>query len=80
MAEQTSWWGRMLATVSREYERRVRAASLVTEYGAAHQGHQSHDDDQAEAAEIINVPRGARLRPAHYTADEPAGPEAPAAH
>jgi hypothetical protein len=64
MAEQTSWWGRMLATVSREYERRIRAASLLTEYGVAHGSAHSNEDDEGEAAEIVNLPRGSRLRPA----------------
>lgn len=58
MADQQSWWARMLAVVSREYERRIRKASLVTEYGAAHGSHHDHDD--GEAAEIMNLPRGSR--------------------
>nr|WP_044200619.1 hypothetical protein [Oscillochloris trichoides] len=67
MAQQ-SLWKRMLAAVNREYERRIRAASLVTEYGAGH-GHGHHDDhhadhheeeDDGEAAEILNVPLGTR--------------------
>ena len=53
--------------VFREYDRRIRRASLITEYGAAHHGH-AHGDHAAEAhaehahdegdAEIVNVPRG----------------------
>lgn len=66
MAGQTSWWGRMLAVVDREYERRIRAASLVTEYGASHGAH--HDDD-GDAAEIMNIPRGSR-RPTFYAGDD----------
>lgn len=69
MAEQ-SWWRRSLAAINREYERRIRRASQVTEYGA----HTHHDDD--EAAAIINVPRGTRLaRPAPQV--EPAPPGEP---
>ena len=51
--------------VYKEYDRRIKRASLVTEYGAAHHGH-GHDDHAEEAAheehseesEIVNVPRG----------------------
>lgn len=71
MAEPTVWQ-RFLAAVNREYERRVRAASLVTEYGAD----QHHHDDAAEedAAVIVNIPRGTR-RP-----QPPAEPAADAEH
>ncbi len=45
MAEQP-WWQRLIGVIDREYDRRIRAASLVTEYGASHGGHghggQSH--------------------------------------
>lgn len=64
MAEQ-SFWQRLLSTVERTYERRIRAASLVQEYGAAHAEHH-HEDDEAEVAVIANVPRGTRLG-AHAT-------------
>jgi hypothetical protein len=61
MTEQRGWWGRMLAGVNREYERRIRAASLVTEYGAGHHGAgHHHEEDDAGGAEIVNLPRGAR--------------------
>lgn len=54
--------------VFKEYDRRIKRASLITEYGAAHHGH-GHDDatdedaahagdDHAEESEIVNVPRG----------------------
>ena len=58
MTTQTPW-RRLLAAVEREYERRIRAASLVTEYGAQHAVHEDADD--GEAAVIANVPRGTRL-------------------
>jgi hypothetical protein len=80
MAEPTSWWGRMLAAVSREYERRIRAASLVTEYGAAHGSHHSHDDDDGDAAEIVNLPRGSRLRPTFHAENDAAGHEESHSH
>ncbi|MFV9506167.1 MAG: hypothetical protein AB4911_16570 [Oscillochloridaceae bacterium umkhey_bin13] len=73
MAEQ-SLWRRMVAAVEREYERRIRAASLVTEYGASHHDHHHTSDhqptghteteidqDDGEFAEIVNVPKGTRL-------------------
>ncbi|MBX0326815.1 hypothetical protein K2Z83_03850 [Oscillochloris sp. ZM17-4] len=69
MAERDGWLGRLRAVVEREYERRIRAASLVTEYGVGHGAHQSHDDD--DGAEILNLPRGAR-RPALHHEDTPA--------
>lgn len=48
--------------VFREYDRRIKRASLITEYGAAHHAH-AHDEHAEEAhdegdAEIVNVPRG----------------------
>lgn len=59
MAE-LSVWRRLLSAVERTYERRIRAASLVQEYGATHGAH--HDEDEgAEVAVIANVPRGTRL-------------------
>ena len=58
--------------IYKEYDRRVKRASLITEYGASHH-HDAHDDhadhgdhaaemhDDAEAAEIVNLPRGAPI-------------------
>ncbi len=71
MADQPGWWGRMLAAFGREYERRIRAASLVTEYGAAHGAHHHEDADEGAAA-IMNLPRGAR-RPEFARQGESAG-------
>jgi len=64
--------------VFKEYDRRIKRASLITEYGAAqHNDHGvEHEDDAhehedgAEEAEIVNVPRGTPV-----VASEPA-PEA----
>lgn len=56
-----SWWQRAIAAINREYERRIRRASLVTEYGANHHGHDHDDHEDGEAAAIMNVPRGTRL-------------------
>lgn len=58
MAERNAW-RRLIAAVEHEYERRVRAASLVTQYGAAHPQHQ--DEPEGEVAAIANLPRGTRL-------------------
>jgi hypothetical protein len=62
MAQQ-SWWRRFVTTIEHEYDRRIRAASLVTEYGAAHHGHGHEDaEDEDDQAEIINLPKGTPLR------------------
>lgn len=84
MSEQ-SWWQRAISAINREYDRRIRRASLVSEYGAGHHGH-SHADhdgpsyaehDDGEVAAIMNVPKGTRIgRP---TPPEPTpDPEHPA--
>lgn len=49
--------------VYKEYDRRVRRASLIKEYGVAHhqdQAGESHavEDDAGDDAEIANVPPG----------------------
>jgi hypothetical protein len=56
-------WKTISNAIYREYDRRIKRASLITEYGAAH--HAAHDDahgddghEEAEEAEIANVPRG----------------------
>ena len=59
-----SLWTSISKVVYKEYDRRIKRASLITEYGAAH--HDDHavahaDDaheDEADEAEIVNVPRG----------------------
>jgi hypothetical protein len=72
---QQSWWRRAIAAVNREYDRRIRRASLVTEYGADHHGHAHTAADHAapaglvhpeadhddDAAEIVNLPKGTPL-------------------
>ncbi len=56
-----SFWKTISDAIYKEYDRRIRRASLITEYGA-HDHHDDHaDDSHAEAedeAEIVNVPRG----------------------
>jgi hypothetical protein len=56
-------WKTISNALYKEYDRRIKRASLITEYGAAH--HAGHGDahaddahDHAEAAEIVNIPRG----------------------
>ena len=70
------WFTAFTTAIGNEYERRIRAASEVTEYGLGH-GHDvhvadhRHDADRSDAdtedlqeeevAEIVNIPRGTRL-------------------
>jgi len=56
-------WKTISNALYKEYDRRIKRASLITEYGAAH--HDSHVDAHAddahedvEEAEIVNIPRG----------------------
>lgn len=51
--------------IYREYDRRIKRASVITEYGAHHHAHDDHAADEhaeehaeGEEAEIVNVPRG----------------------
>ena len=62
----------LVRAMNREYDRRIKRASLVTEYGMAHHHHDDTDQaphadavnedaghtDDEEQAEIVNVPRG----------------------
>ena len=62
--------------VFREYDRRIKRASLITEYGATRHGHHEDHDERAEfehgdehaddGAEIVNVPRGTPVEPAKH--------------
>jgi len=55
-------WRTISNALYREYDRRIKRASLITEYGAAH--HDAHADaahEDAEEAEIVNIPRGTRV-------------------
>ncbi len=80
MSEQ-SWWQRTFAAITREYERRIRRASLVTDYGVPH--HDDHGaptqpaDDEAEAAEIVNLPKGTPLGRHSRSEPSPQSPEPP---
>ncbi|WP_322821384.1 hypothetical protein [Chloroflexus sp.] len=68
MAEQ-SWWQRLVAAVEREYERRIRRASLLGEFKPADDHHHAqvsaastpdHAADEEEAV-VVNVPRGTKI-------------------
>ena len=78
MAEQ-NLWRRLVAAIDREYERRVRAASLVSEYGAAHHAGGAVEAAEGEAAVIANVPRGTRLARPPASPEPPEAPEPPTA-
>lgn len=54
-----SWFQRLVEAINRAYERRVRRASLVTEYGAGHA--HADEEDEDEGVEIVNVPRGTNV-------------------
>jgi len=65
--------------IYKEYDRRIKRASLITEYGAAHHhgaddhtdaAHAAEEHDEADEAEIVNLPRGAPLA----APDEPPAP------
>ena len=75
------FWKTISNAIYREYDRRIKRASLITEYGAAH--HAEHDDaqadraheqaEEAEEAEIANIPRGTPVASAE--ASEPPATE-----
>lgn len=68
MSEQ-SWWQRLVAAIEREYDRRIRRASLLGEFKPAddhhHHGHGNEPSHTGHAEEdeavIVNVPRGTRI-------------------
>ncbi|NWG22774.1 MAG: hypothetical protein HXY39_20915 [Chloroflexi bacterium] len=55
--------------VYREYDRRIKRASLITEYGATH--HHGHEEDEDAGVEmaIVNLPPGAAIDEPHPVAD-----------
>ncbi len=68
MSEQ-SWWQRIRAAIEREYERRIRRASLLEEFSPATDHHHHHGQhaepgqpaEEEDGAVIVNVPRGTRI-------------------
>jgi hypothetical protein len=77
-------WKTISNALYKEYDRRIKRASLITEYGTAHHDSQAdahaddayHEHEDAEEAEIVNIPRGtpvavqAESQPAEVPADE----------
>ena len=74
-------WKTISNALYKEYDRRIKRASLITEYGAAHHGGHgdAHADDaheDVEEADIVNIPRGtpvaaqAEEQPADTPADD----------
>jgi len=51
------WLDRTIAVIQREYDRRIRRASQITEYGTQHDDQHNQDEDDG-AVEIVNLPRG----------------------
>ena len=69
-------WRAISNALYREYDRRIKRASLITEYGAAH--HDAHADDthdqgheDAEEAEIVNIPRGTPVATGEDVIEQP---------
>ena len=73
-------WKTISNALYKEYDRRIKRASLITEYGAAHHAHHgdahadsTHDEahEDAEEAQIANIPRGTPVvaHPAEHPAD-----------
>ncbi len=69
-------WKTISNALYKEYDRRIKRASLITEYGAAH--HSSHSDthaeglhEDAEEAEIVNIPRGTLVAASAELAERP---------
>jgi hypothetical protein len=64
--------------IYKEYDRRIRRASLIKEYGAAHhhagEEHEAEEHEAEDEAEIANVPRGTPIA-AHPPADPHAAHE-----
>lgn len=56
-----NWFNRTVAAIGREYDRRIRRASQITEYGDHHEQPNDHDEDDG-AVEIVNLPRGVAVQ------------------
>lgn len=56
-----NWFTRISSAIYREYDRRIKRASLIAEYGT-HHDHSSHGESEDDGEiEIVNMPRGAVL-------------------
>ena len=68
-------WKTISNALFKEYDRRIKRASLITEYGAAH--HDTHADvahehtSDDEEAEIVNIPRGTPVAAADLSQQPP---------
>jgi F420-0:gamma-glutamyl ligase-like protein len=58
------WFAQFINVINTEYERRIKAASQINEYGE-HHGHAAHahaDEPEEDAGtEITNVPPGTQV-------------------
>jgi hypothetical protein len=70
-------WKTISNALYREYDRRIKRASLITEYGAAHHGDHghaqahTHEAEHIEEAEIVNVPRGTPVAASPAASEQP---------
>lgn len=55
-----NWFTNLSNAIYREYDRRIKRASQVTEYGAHHDHHDTTHADEEEIV-IANVPRGTAI-------------------
>ncbi|NOK62153.1 MAG: hypothetical protein GFH27_549321n141 [Chloroflexi bacterium AL-W] len=59
----SNWFQRFSDAVYKEYDRRIKQASLVTEYGESHHHDEDeHDEEEDGAVEIANVRPGTVVR------------------
>ena len=56
-----NWLKRISDAVYREYDRRIKRASLITEYGVDHSDHNTATIDDQGDVEIANIPRGTQM-------------------
>jgi hypothetical protein len=58
------WFAQFINVINTEYERRIKAASQINEYGE-HHGHGAHahanESEEDAGAEITNVPPGTQV-------------------
>jgi len=55
------WWQRLGERIDREYERRIRRASQLSDSDPAQHQEPSAPEPEDEAIEIVNVPRGTQV-------------------
>jgi hypothetical protein len=69
-------WKTLSNALFREYDRRIKRASLITEYGAAHhdthtEAHADAEHEDSEEAAIVNVPRGTPVAASANLSEQP---------